>query len=67
LKLFEFFEERMDRLGVSDIALIKSSVFAFTLLLVKFFPILIEGPVWLYVVLFVVFAVKPIYVFYIKK
>lgn len=67
MKLFTYLDSRMKFLKVWDIALIKWSVLFFTLWLAKLFPVLLSAPVWVYAVLFVLCALKPAYMFYLKK
>jgi hypothetical protein len=65
--MFEKMNERVKRLTVVDISLIKWSVLFATIIIVKLFPQLLQINYTALIVLMVACAVKPVYKFWIKK
>jgi len=65
--MLEKLNEKMARLDYIDIKLIKWSVIAFTIILVKFFPQLLKIDYWILIVLTIAFAARPGYKFWAKK
>ncbi|MDD5584966.1 MAG: hypothetical protein PHV55_07925, partial [Candidatus Omnitrophica bacterium] len=61
------FNERVKKLTVTDIALIKFSVFFFAILVAQFLPFLLYIKPMVLVLLVVVSAARPLYVFWLKK
>jgi hypothetical membrane protein len=64
----DMFEEKLKRLDVMDVSLIKLSVAAAVLFLVGIWPALLDlvmsvNP-WYFLVAFVIFAVRPLYRFW---
>jgi hypothetical protein len=59
--------EAVRKLAWYDMSLVKLSVMAFTLMLVKFIPALTSLKWWVYLIIAVVAAAKPLYTAYIKK
>jgi hypothetical protein len=60
-------EERVKKLTVADIGLIKLSVFFFTILVVQFLPFLLLMNSFMLILLVVVSAARPLYIFLLKK
>lgn len=67
MRLINYFNKRLKKLGLFDMWLTKWAALFFGLLLAKLIPQLMDVSVWWYVGLCVLFSIKPIYVFYIKK
>jgi len=59
-------DSKVKKLGWLDVKLIKWSVFAFTLMLAKLWPPLLSLEWYWYGLLFVVFAIKPMMVYFRK-
>jgi hypothetical protein len=67
MSLISWYESRMPKLRWYDIGYIKGAVFAFTLMLVKFWPWLLALEWHWYLVIAIVFCIRPFYAFYFKK
>jgi hypothetical protein len=65
--MFENWNEKIRKMTVMDIGLVKWSVFFFTIIIVKFFPQLLNINYVVLVVLMLACGAKPLYVFWIKK
>jgi len=65
-KLCKWMDSKVKKLGWLDVKLIKWSVFAFTLMLAKLWPPLLSLEWYWYGLLFVVFAIKPMMVYFRK-
>ena len=63
----EWVDKRIKKLRWFDISLIKASVFVFVLMLVKFWPSLIYLDWYWYFIIFLVFAIRPLYVTLLRK
>lgn len=59
--------ERVKKMTVLDVGLIKASVFFATLFIAKFIPQLSQIRLRYLLVLWVLCAIKPIYTFWVKK
>jgi hypothetical protein len=59
--------KRVEKMSVFDLKLTQwTSVFA-VLIIVKFFPRILDINIWWFVGLFILCLIKPVYVFYCKK
>lgn len=67
MKFFNWLNDRTGNMKALDVACLKIAVMAFTLLAVKFFPTLLNWPWYAYAILFVVFAAKPVFIFFKRK
>ena len=65
--MFEKLNERIKKLTVVDIGLIKWSVFFSAIIIVKLFPQLLRINYAVLVLLVIVLAAKPVYTFWIKR
>ena len=65
--MFDDWNERVKKLSVWDIGLIKWAVFCATIVVVKLIPSLLDINIWVFVLFLIVFSVKPLYVFWVKK
>ena len=65
--MFRRMEEGDKRLEVIDVGLMKWSVFFATIIIVKIFPQLLKIGYSVLTVLVIVFAVRPLYKFLVKK
>ena len=60
-------DERVKKLTVADIGLTKLSVFFFTILVVQFLPFLLLMNTFTLILLVILSAARPFYVFWLKK
>jgi len=65
--MFEKMNERIRRMTVVDIGLVKWSAFFFAIIIVKFFPQLLKINYPILIMLVLAFGMKPLYKFWIKK
>ena len=65
--MFENWNERIKKMTVMDIGLVKMSVFFFTIIIVKLFPQLLKINYAILIVLVLACGIKPLYKFWIKK
>lgn len=67
MTMLEYFDERARRLGILDTKLAQAAAISFALIIVKLIPQIMELSVWWFVLLAVVFAIKPITTFFGSK
>ena len=69
--MVKYFDERMKRIDVWDVVMIKFSVVAFVLFVIAIWPATMEWVLsvnpWAFLVVFVIFVARPFYKFYLKK
>ena len=65
--MLENWNERIKKMTVMDIGLVKWSVFFFTIIIVKLFPQLSKINYAVLIVLVLACGIKPLYKFWIKK
>lgn len=65
--MFEKMNERVKKLTIVDIKLIKWATLFATIIIVKLFPQLLKIDYWVLIVLLLVCSAKPFYKFWIKK
>ena len=65
--MFEKLNQKAKNFTYIDIKFIQLAVIVLTIILVKLFPQLLKIDYWILIVLFILFAVKPFYKFWIKK
>ncbi len=65
--MFESWNERIKKMTVMDIGLVKWSVFFATIIIIKLFPQLLKINYAVLVVLMIACGAKPLYKFWIKK
>ncbi len=65
--MFEKWDERVKKLDIVDIKLIKWSVFFGTIIIVKLFPQLLKIDYWILILLVIACGVRPVYKFWGKK
>ena len=65
--MFENMNEKIKKMTVWDIGLVKWSVFFFTIIIVKLFPQLLNVSYPVLIVLMIICGAKPLYKFWIKK
>jgi hypothetical protein len=67
MRLFEFLNLRIKKFSIVDEKLAQAAAIFFALIIVKFVPEIMDINVWWFVGLLIVCAIKPLYVFYVKK
>ncbi len=67
MNLWEEMNRRIKKFGIIDEKLAQAAAIFFALIIVKLFPQIMDISIWWFVVLLIVCAIKPLYVFYIKK
>ena len=67
MKLLEEMNRRIKRFGIIDEKLAQAAAIFFALIIVKLIPQIMDLSIWWFVVLLIVCAIKPLYVFYLKK
>lgn len=65
--MFKNWNERIKKMTVMDIGLVKWSVFFFTIIIIKLFPQLLKINYAVLIVLVMVCGIKPLYKFWIRK
>ena len=65
--MFENWNERIKRMTVMDIGLVKFTAFFFAIITVKFFPQLLKINYAILIVLVIASGARPLYKFWIKK
>lgn len=65
--MFEKMTERLKKMTIMDIGLVKGSVFFATIIIVKLFPELLKNGYPVLIVFMIACAAKPLYKFWIKK
>ena len=67
MKLLDEMNRRIKKFGILDEKLAQAAAIFFALIIVKLKPEIMDTNIWWFVVLLIVCAIKPLYVFYIKK
>lgn len=67
MKIIQDMNERVRKLNIFDIKLIQGCAMFAVLIIVKLIPQIMTINIWWFVVLLVLCAIRPLYVFYIKK
>jgi hypothetical protein len=67
MKIVKWFEGRMSKIDIIDVALIKWSVFAIALYIAKIWEPILSLDSSVYLLLGLIFVIRPFYNFYIKK
>ena len=65
--IIRFFNDRVKRLTIFDIKLVQGCAMFVALIIVKFIPDIMRVDLAWFVILLVVCAVRPLYVFFIKR
>ena len=65
--MFKKMNERLEKMTVMDIGLVKFTVFFFTVIIVKLFPQLLKINYVVLIVLVLACGIKPLYKYWIKK
>ncbi|MBU0533192.1 MAG: hypothetical protein KJ887_00125 [Candidatus Omnitrophica bacterium] len=65
--LIDNMNKRVKKLNVFDFKLAQWTAMFFALIIVKFFPQIMKINIWWFVALGILSAIKPFYVFWIKK
>ena len=65
--LLEDMDKRVKKFGIIDVKLAQGAAMFFVLVIAKLIPQIMNINLWWFVVLLVLCAIKPFYVFWIKK
>ena len=65
--VWEFLNRRIKRFSIVDEKLAQAAAIFFALIIVKLYPCIMDVSIWWFVLGLVICAIKPLYVFYIKK
>ncbi len=65
--LLEYMNQRIKKFSIFDEKLAQAAAIFFALILVKLYPRILDVNIWWFVILLIICAIKPLYVFYIKK
>ncbi|NOR18271.1 hypothetical protein GQ543_11270 [candidate division WOR-3 bacterium] len=67
MKIIQDMNERVRKLNIFDIKLVQGCAMFAVLIIVKLIPQIMTINIWWFVVLLVICAIRPLYVFCIKK
>lgn len=67
MKIIQDMNERVRKLNIFDIKLVQGCTMFVVLIIVKLIPQIMTINIWWFVVLLVICAIRPLYVFCIKK
>ena len=67
MRLLENMNQRIKKFNLVDEKLAQAAAIFFALIIVKPIPEIVNLSIWWFVVLLILCAIKPLYVFYIKK
>ncbi|MCK4251629.1 hypothetical protein KAX97_09270 [candidate division WOR-3 bacterium] len=67
MKIIQNMNERVRKLNIFDIKLVQGCAMFVVLIIVKLIPQIMTINIWWFVVLLVLCAIRPLYVFYFKK
>ena len=67
MRLLENMNQRIKKFGIVDEKLAQAAAIFFALIIVKMIPQIMDLNVWWFVFLLILCAIKPLYVFYVKK
>ncbi len=67
MKIIDDMNNRVKKLNIFDIKLIQGCAMFAVLIIVKLIPQIMTINIWWFVILLVISAIRPLYVFYIKK
>ena len=65
--IWENMNLRIKKFGIIDEKLAQLAAIFFALIIVKLLPQIMDVNIWWFVALLIITAIKPLYVFYIKK
>ncbi len=67
MSFLEYMNQRIKKFSIFDEKLAQAAAIFFALIIVKLYPRVLDINIWWFVILSVICAIKPLYVFYIKK
>ena len=67
MRLLENMNQRIKKFNLVDEKLAQAAAIFFALIIVKLIPQIMNLSIWWFVMLLILCAIKPLYVFYIKK
>ena len=66
MAIIQFFNDRVKRLTIFDLKLVQACAMLVALILVKLIPDIMTISIWWFVVLLVLCALRPVYVFFLR-
>ena len=67
MSFISFMNERVKRLNIIDVKLAQGAAIFVGLVIVKLLPQIMEISIWWFIILAVLFGLRPVYVFYLKN
>jgi len=67
MRIIRYFNDRVKRLTIFDVKLVQGCAIFVALIMVKLIPEIMDIDIRWFVVLLVLSAIRPIYVFFLKK
>jgi len=67
MSYFSFMNERVKRLSIIDVKLVQAAAIFVALIVVKLIPQIMLLNIWWFVALAVLFGLRSVYVFFLKK
>ena len=65
--LIRFFNDRVKRLTIFDVKLVQGAAMFLVLAIAKLFPEIMEVSIWWFIVLTILCALRPMYVFFLRE
>ncbi len=63
----QYFNERVKRFNIYDIKMIQGAAICFALVLAQLIPDLLKVPIYWFIILAILFAIRPGYILFFKK
>jgi len=67
MKIISWMNARVERFTIFDIKLVQGAAMCVILIIVKLIPQIITISIWWFVVLAIVFGIRPVYLMYFSK
>lgn len=67
MTIIEYMNQRVKRLTIFDIKLVQMCAMLVILVIVKLIPQIMCINIWWFILLLVICAIRPLYVFYVKR
>ncbi len=67
MRFLENMNDRVKKLSIFDMKLVQISAMLVILIIVKLVPQIMSINIWWFVILLILCAIRPLYIFYVKK
>ena len=67
MELLEDMDKRVKKFGIIDVTLAQGAAMFFVLIIAKLIPDIMDLSIWWFVLLLVICAIRPVYVFWLKE